>query len=72
LQEELTVREAGRRGGLAVLRNYGREFFVEVGKKGQKAMRQKYGKDMASKWGKKGGRPRKPNLREIMGQEGKI
>jgi hypothetical protein len=57
----ITVKEAGKRGGLAVLRIKGREHFVFIGKKGQKTLREKYpGK--ASDWGKKGGRPRKSNL----------
>lgn len=66
----ITVNEAGRRGGLALLRNRGRDFFVQIGKKGQQSMRQKY-PDMARKWGKLGGRPRKPNLNEINGGESK-
>lgn len=62
---EITVRQAGRRGGLAVLSSRGKQFFVEIGKKGQVAMRGKY-PGMASEWGKKGGRPQKSNLEEIM------
>jgi len=67
----ITVEEAGRKGGLAVLRNRGRQFFVEIGREGQLAMRRKYPKNMASEWGKRGGRPRKPMLKEIMGKESK-
>lgn len=55
------VREAGRAGGLAVLRTRGRAFYAEIGKLGQSSMRQKY-PGMASEWGKRGGRPRKNNL----------
>ena len=58
---EMTVREAGRRGGLAVLKNRGRAFFVEIGHKGQAEMRSRY-PNMAAEWGKKGGRPRKKNI----------
>ena len=57
----LTVVEAGRKGGLKVLRTRGREFFAGIGKKGQKAMREKY-PGMASEWGKRGGRPLKLKL----------
>jgi hypothetical protein len=57
----LNVQEAGRLGGLAVLRKRGRAFFAEIGKSGQKAMRRKY-PNMASVWGKLGGRPRKSSL----------
>jgi len=63
----MTVREAGRRGGVACLRNHGREFFVEIGKKGQIEMRQKH-PNMAALWGKRGGRPRKPTLAQYMGE----
>ena len=63
----ITVREAGRRGGLACLRNRGRGFFVRIGKKGQSEMRRKY-PGMAAEWGRKGGRPKKPDLAEIMGE----
>lgn len=62
----ITVREAGRKGGLSCLRNKGRGFFVKIGKKGQFEMRQKY-PDMAGKWGKMGGRPKRLTLWEIMG-----
>jgi len=66
----VSVNEAGRRGGLAVSRTRGRRFFVAIGRKGQRAMRARY-PDMASRWGKLGGRPKKPKLEEIMGNEGK-
>jgi general stress protein YciG len=66
----ITVREAGQIGGLTVLKAHGRDFFVRIGKKGQEAMRARY-PNMASQWGKKGGRPKKPNLTEIRGREGK-
>ena len=59
--EELTVREAGRRGGLALLAKRGKSHFVEIGKKGQETLRKRY-PGMASEWGKKGGRPRKNNI----------
>lgn len=70
MRQELTVREAGHRGGLAVLRNRGRQFFIEIGMKGQVIMRQKY-PNMASKWGKLGGRPKKLTLEQIVGEKGK-
>jgi general stress protein YciG len=59
--ENITVNEAGRRGGLSLLNKRGNIHFSEIGKKGQKVLRQRY-PDMASEWGKKGGRPRKDNL----------
>jgi len=63
----ISVREAGRKGGLAVLRNRGREFYREIGRKGQQAMREKYPLSMAHEWGKRGGRPKKPKLSEMGG-----
>lgn len=60
----ISVIEAGKRGGLAVLASRGREFYAEIGRKGQKAMRAKY-PNSASEWGKKGGRPRKENLNNM-------
>jgi general stress protein YciG len=58
---EVTVSEAGRKGGITVLRERGREHFIVIGKKGQQVMRKRY-PGMASEWGKKGGRPRKNNI----------
>ena len=60
----ISVNEAGRKGGLAVLRKRGRTFFVEIGSKGQAATRQKY-PGMAREWGKLGGRPKKPGIDEM-------
>jgi len=65
-----TVQEAGRLGGLKLFHNRGRAYFVEIGKRGQRAMRRKY-PGMAAEWGKLGGRPKKPNLGEIMGESKK-
>ena len=58
---EITVKEAGRRGGLSLLAKQSNKHFAEIGKKGQEALRKRYPK-MASEWGKKGGRPRKEKL----------
>ena len=59
--QAISVREAGRRGGLAVLATHGREHFSKIGKQGQKVLRDRH-PCMASSWGRKGGRPKKPNL----------
>jgi len=67
----ITVSEAGRKGGLKVLKTRGKEHFSLIGHKGQVAMRQKH-PGMASYWGKQGGRPRKPTLAEIAGENGQI
>lgn len=65
-----TVQEAGRVGGLKLLRSRGRAHFADIGRKGQRAMRRKY-PGMAAEWGRLGGRPRKPRLDQIMGEAGK-
>jgi general stress protein YciG len=58
---EMTVREAGRKGGLSLLGKRGTKHFAEIGKKGQDTIKRLY-PGMASTWGKKGGRPRKSNV----------
>jgi general stress protein YciG len=60
----MNVVEAGRKGGLAVLKKLGREFYVSIGQKGQKSMRRKY-PNMAREWGRLGGRPRKISLDNV-------
>ena len=62
----ITVAEAGRKGGLTVLRKLGREFYIGIGRKGQKSMRRKY-PNMAQEWGRLGGRPKK-NSPDDMGK----
>ena len=60
-ERRITVAEAGRRGGLAVLSKRGVKHFAEIGKKGQGVMKKRY-PGMASIWGKKGGRPSKSSF----------
>ena len=60
----MNVIEAGRKGGLTVLKKLGREFYVRIGQKGQRNMRHKY-PNMAREWGKRGGRPRKNSLNDM-------
>lgn len=66
----ISVVEAGRKGGLAVLTKKGRTFYSDIGKKGQKEMRRRH-PGMASEWGRLGGRPKKLALENTMGEEGK-
>jgi general stress protein YciG len=60
----MNVVEAGRKGGLTVLRKLGREFYSQIGRKGQAVTRQRY-PSMAKQWGKLGGRPRKNSLNDL-------
>lgn len=66
----ISVSEAGRRGGLTVLRNRGREFYAQIGTIGQQAMRARH-PNMASRWGKLGGRPKKLSLSQLLGENSK-
>ncbi len=66
--DELTVKQAGAKGGRSTLERHGREFFQKIGKKGGKQTARLY-RDLLSEFGKKGGRPRRPTLDEYMGEE---
>ena len=66
-KEEITVREAGARGGRSTLERRGVEFLREIGKKGGEATKRRWG-HLFSQFGKKGGRPRRPSL-EDMGEK---
>jgi len=68
LVQIISVKEAGRRGGQATLRNQGNEFFREIGKKGGKRTAELY-RDLLSEIGKMGGRPRRPALNEYLEEE---
>ena len=65
---QLTVKQAGARGGSRTLERHGREFFQAIGRKGGKRTAELY-RDLFSEFGKKGGRPRRPTLDEYMGEE---
>ncbi|MBO9538960.1 hypothetical protein J7643_00025 [bacterium] len=52
---EMTVREAGQKGGETVKEKYGPEFYSEIGQKGGEAVKEKYGPEHYSEIGHKGG-----------------
>ena len=52
---EMTVSEAGRKGGLTTSRKYGPEFYEAIGKKGGDKTSAKYGPEFYEAIGKKGG-----------------
>lgn len=58
---QLSVSEAGRRGGQSTLSHKGREFYREIGRRGGKQTAKLYG-HLFSEYGKLGGRPRRPSL----------
>ena len=66
--KQMTVSEAGRRGGYATLQNQGVEHFKEIGRRGGKRTAKLY-RDLLSEFGKRGGRPRHPSLKESMEEE---
>jgi len=67
---DITVRQAGARGGRATLQNQGADFFKRIGKKGGKRTAELY-RELLSEFGKKGGRPRRPALNESLGEKGR-
>ncbi len=52
---EMTVREAGRKGGTATRERHGPEFYETIGKKGGQATRERHGPEFYEMIGKKGG-----------------
>jgi general stress protein YciG len=60
-RSQITVQEAGRRGGNATLQNQGRDFFSRIGKRGGQKTARLY-RNLLQEFGKGGGRPRRPTL----------
>jgi general stress protein YciG len=56
--EEISVREAGRRGGTALKAKYGSEHFRKLGAKGGKTTRERFGHEHFVEIGAKGGAAR--------------
>ena len=52
----MSVREAGRKGGRVTRQRYGAEFFQEIGAKGGKAVSERYSNEHFREIGRKGGR----------------
>jgi hypothetical protein len=53
---EMSVREAGKKGGDAVRERYGSTFYEEIGRKGGKATRDRHGVEFYESIGQKGGK----------------
>jgi len=66
-KDQLTVAQAGRRGGQSTLDHRGTEFFREIGRKGGQRTAELYG-ELLKEFGRKGGRPRRPTLNDHMGE----
>ena len=54
-KREMTVREAGKKGGTIVSQRYGKGFYEEIGKKGGQTTSERHGPEFYEKIGKKGG-----------------
>lgn len=52
----MSVREAGRKGGKTTRARYGAEFFQEIGSKGGKTVSERYSNEHFREIGRKGGR----------------
>jgi len=63
---EMSVREAGRKGGETTAERHGHEFYEEIGRKGGVKVRDEYGVQFYEEIGHKGGQ----KVRELI-EEGK-
>jgi general stress protein YciG len=63
-QGELTVREAGRRGGRATKLRHGPEFYESIGRKGGDTTKRRYGPQFYHRIGRKGGQ----RVRQLIAQ----
>ena len=67
-EEEISVKAAGRRGGMTTRERYGSDFYRRIGRMGGERTRALYA-ELLKEFGKQGGRPRRPTLDEYMGEE---
>lgn len=66
--DQITCREAGRRGGTATRDRFaGTDFYQRIGAKGGKRQKELYS-DLLAEYGRLGGRPRRPSLNEHVGE----
>lgn len=66
-KEQITVAEAGRRGGIATRDRRGIEFLRQIAKKGGETTKKRWG-HLFGEFGRRGGRPKRSNL-ESVGEE---
>src|SRR6202165_6134845 len=71
---EMSVREAGKKGGDTVRDRYGSGFYEEIGRKGGQATRERHGAEFYESIGQKGGKVVKdrygPGFYEQIGHKG--
>lgn len=65
------AKEAGRKGGEAVKRKYGPQFYREIGKKGGETVKQERGSEFYAEIGRRGGEMRSTRMRERQAREKK-
>ena len=65
------AKEAGRKGGEAVKRKYGPDFYREIGKKGGETVKQERGSEFYAEIGRRGGEMRSTRLKEKAAKERK-
>ena len=63
---DMTVREAGRKGGSKVRDKYGIEFYQQIGQKGGTTTWETHGKEFYQKIGKMGGTKGGARIRELI------
>ena len=63
------AKEAGRKGGEAVKRKYGPQFYREIGKKGGETVKQERGSEFYAEIGRRGGEMRSIRMKEKMAKE---
>jgi len=72
--KDMTVSEAGRRGGQSTRTRYGPQFYQRIGKKGGQATKQRHGADFYELIGRRGGervkRERGSSFYERIGRKG--
>jgi general stress protein YciG len=68
-QGQITVTEAGRKGGTTTRDRHGSKFYQLIGRRGGKSTKKLY-VHLLKEFGKRGGRPRRPVLNKHMGEEG--
>ena len=62
-KREMSVREAGKKGGDTVRDRYGSTFYEDIGRKGGKATRDRHGVEFYESIGQKGGKSRQGKVR---------
>ena len=65
------AKEAGQRGGEAVKKKYGAQFYREIGKKGGETVKRERGSDFYAEIGRRGGEMRGIRIQEKLAKEQK-